>query len=177
MVTKGRQSYCISEQNCGVNGWILSRSHWSSLFHYPTVSKKFSLKLLCCLFPKLIGSCGKEGKKQRVEGALCSKTICINMTLSSINPSVFRILSFSRFSHDLQLHNNFKQLILPRWACLIPCCSRGTDGIEVEAVLQRPCKRMENWNISQELRQQDAYNDHHQKGLLHIWRVHRHTLG
>ena len=54
------------------------------------------------------------------------------------NSNHFEIHTFSYFSHDLQLYNYFKQLILQRGARLVPCSGRGPDGIQVEALLQRP---------------------------------------
>ena len=64
--------------------------------------------------------------------------------LASANYTHLQILPFSYFSHDLQLYNYFKELILQSWACLVPCSGRGPDGIQVEALLQRPRRRMES---------------------------------
>ena len=99
--------------------------------------------------------------------------------LSILIPFFFllKILLFSCFSYDLDLYNNLKQLILPCWACLIPCSGRRPNWIKVEAALQGPLRRMGSYNISQQMRQKEAYSHHHQKRALRIWRIHRHTLG
>ena len=64
--------------------------------------------------------------------------------IASANSNHFQIVRFSYFSHDLQLYNYFKQLILQSRACLVPCSSRRPDGIQVEAVSQRPLRRVES---------------------------------
>ena len=81
--------------------------------------------------------------------------------LAFANSNRFQIVRFSYFSYDLLLYNYFEQLILQSWACLVPCSCRGPDGIQVEALLQRPRRRMESCDISQKLRQQKAHSHYH----------------